>query len=217
MRLSLLPIFLTFVLTAGQAVAAPHRGNAKAGPSTSQGNEFDEDPGPTKIEPTRPTYPNLLEPSDLELNKDSMIIPPRGLKDLNFHIGSVGGNILTSFQQKATQYFGVRYIPYETFEKSWDYTVDAHTEGLIGISVGYRWHILPDEHFNSYYRLAFENFIDSGEALSGLLNLRHMKLMASFGFPDIFEFQRRVVGEVGIGGGPTGFVSYLQIGFNLNL
>ncbi len=217
MRLSLLSIFLTFVLTAGQAMSAPHKGSGKSSPSAAPQNEFDEDPGPTKIEPTRPTYPNLLEPSDLELGSSQTSISTRGMKDLNFHIGSVGGNILSPLQQKATQYIGIRYIPYETFEKSWDYTLDAHTEGLVGVSVGYRWHILPDEHFNSYYRLAFENFIDSGEALSGLLNLRHMKLMASFGFPDIFEFHRRIVGEVGAGGGSSGFVSYLQIGFNFNL
>ncbi len=217
MRLSLFSIFLTFVLMTGQAFAAPHKGGVKSRPSGSQQNDFDEDPGPTKIEPTRPTYPNLLEPSDLESIINPSAMTPRGLKDLNFHIGSVGGNILTTLEKKASQYFGVRYIPYESFEKSWDYTLDAHTEGLVGASAGYRWHILPDEHFNSYYRLAFQNYIDSGEGFSGLLNIRHMKLMASFGFPDIFEFHRRIVGEIGAGGGPSGFVTYLQIGFNFNL
>lgn len=214
MRLSLLSIFLTFVLIGTAVTAAPNRKWPKSRPSGLEQNDFDEDPGPTKKEPTSPTYPNMMEPSDLQIEKLQIPTARRGMKDFNFHIGTLGGNILTDTDQRITQYVGVRYIPYIVFEKAWDYTVEGHTQGLLALAAGHRWQIESDEHFNSYYRLAFENFIDSGEGLGGLVNLRHMKLMASFGLGDIFELQRHVTGEVGVGYGLSGFVSYLQIGYS---
>ena len=117
MRLSLFSIFLTFVLISPQVWSAPHKALPKSMPSASDQNEFDEDPGPTKKEPTHPTYPNLLEPSNLEIEKVQTTYSPRGLKDLNFHLGTAGGYILSSTEQKSTRFLGMRYIPYETFEK----------------------------------------------------------------------------------------------------
>lgn len=216
MRLSISAVFLTFVLISVHGHSAPNKALPKSRPSNSDQNEFDEDPGPTKKEPTRPTYPNLLDPSDIDLAKAQTPLSQRGQKDLNFHLGTLGGNILTNTDRKTTQYFGIRYVPYETFEKSWDYTVNTHTEGLVSLSLGHRWHIPADEHFNSYYRVSFENFIDSGDGLAGLIHLRHMKIMASFGVPDLFEWQRRLTGEIGAGYGLSGFASYLQMGYNFN-
>ena len=216
MRLSILSIFLTFVLISVQVWSAPHKALPKSFPSVSEQNDFDEDPGPTKKEPTHPTYPNLLEPTGPELEKVQTPYSPRGLKDLNFHVGITAGNILSPTEQKTTRYGGLRYIPYETFDKSWDYTVNAHREGLIGLAVGHRWHISADQYFNSYYRLSLENFIETEGGLAGLINLRQMKAMASLGVPDFFDFQRRIVGEFGAGYGLSGFMVYLQIGFNFN-
>lgn len=216
MRLSQLAVILTFVLMCVQSFSAPNKALSKSRPSNADQNEFDENPGPTKKEPTSPTYPNLMEPSTLDLEKVQMTFNPRGKNDLNFYIGAIGGNILTNLYLDARQYFGFRYIPYETFEKAWDYSVDAYTEGLLGLSLGHRWHNKIDEHFDSYYRVSFTNFINSSEGLAGLINMRHMKVLVSFGVPNIFELQRQVHGEVGAGYGLGGVITYLQIGYNFN-
>lgn len=216
MRLSLSTVFLTFVLIGAQVLAAPDRKLPRSRPNAASQNEFDEDPGPVKRESTSPTYPSLLEPTNLQIERNQIEVAHRGPIDVNFHVGTLGGNMLTDDEQRTTQFLGVRYIDYSNFEKAWDYTVEVHTQGVLALSVGHRWQTDPDEHFNSYYRVAFENFIDSANGIAGLIHLRHMKAMAAFGLGDIFELQRRVTGEVGVGYGLSGFVSYLQIGYNFN-
>jgi hypothetical protein len=215
MRLSLHLVFLTFVLISELSYSAPNKALPKSKHSISNQNEFDEVPGPTKTEPTQITYPNYALPDDATPKVQSER-PVRGLNDLNIYLGALGGDVWEIGDKLGTQFIGVRYIPHENFETAWDYSVDAHSQGLIVTTVGHRWYIPRDDFFESYTRLGFGDFINSGDGLGGLINVRHFKLMASFGISDLFELHRRMTGEVGLGYGLGGFITYLQIGYNLN-
>lgn len=214
MRNSISIVFLTFVLTSSPIQAA--------GPSTSKpgfskkswGPPKEKSPDPTKTEPTNPTQ-NLKSPWDVS-QVQIATRPKRGLQDLNIHLGASMGYILESDERIQPFHFGIRYIPHRNFEKSWDFGLEVHTKNMLNTAVGYRWYSPSEALSKGYYRLAVHNYINSNDGLAGIINLRHMKAIASVGSSDLFAMDRRLIAEGGVGYGIAGYIIYAQLGYNFN-
>jgi hypothetical protein len=216
MRLSIRFVFSTFVLISSPVWAA--------GPTTSKPGfskktwegQSDKRLDPTKTEPTNPSSPQKAYDLTEQEEQARLRQRRRGPYDVNVYLGVSRGELLDNDSTLVTVLLGMRFIPHTTFDKSWDYSVEVHTKNILNTNVGYRWYFPDESYYKAYSRLSVSNYIDAGEGLAGLINMRHMKIVSSVGCSDFLEMDRHLVAEVGAGYGMAGTVFYFQAGYNYN-
>jgi hypothetical protein len=216
MRLSLSFVFLTFVLISCPTWSAGPTSTKPGFSKKSWSGTQDKRPDPTKTEPTNATQsPEYVDPYD----QTPQLTPrprQRGPIDLNVYGGGLTGDLLDVGEKVSTVFLGARYIPHKKFSRAWDYSAEVHSQNILNVNVGHRWYLDDVDFYKPYYRASVSNFINAGDGLAGLVNLRHMKIMGSFGCSDFLEMNRRFVAEAGAGYGMAGFAMYVQAGYNFN-
>lgn len=214
MRLLLHFIFLTFVLLSPQVIAAPPAPSPLPAATDAHPTETDDKPSPTKTETIRIDHPKEIETEGTmtSLPQRHRHLPPV-FRNLNIHIGTVSGDILDSGDALAMNLLGFRYIMRQRHQKDWDFTFDIHSKNIANTSVGRRWSFEDFAIYESYYRIGVSNYINVADQLSGLINLRHFKLMVSLGFSDLVEWDRQLVAEISAGYGLSGPAVAIQIGY----
>lgn len=214
MRLLLHFIFLTFVLLSPQVIAAPPAPSPLPAATKARPTETDDKPSPTKTETIRMNHPKEFETegTTTSLPQRHRHHPP-AFRNFNIHIGTVSGDILDSGDALAMNLLGFRYILRQRHQKDWDFTFDVHSKNIANTSVGHRRSFEDFAVHESYYRIGVSNYINVADQLSGLINLRHFKLMLSLGFSDLVELDRQLVAEISAGYGLSGPAVAIQIGY----
>lgn len=184
MRVFLSLLFLTFVLSGYQSLAAPQ---TKTTLETT----------PLSTEPD----PNLV-PIDPELREES----PTYL--VNTSLGFSGGNYLEADEVSSGPYLAIRYLPLWSDFPTWDYQVEVNSSNLIGLSAGRRFYCCPEYDYIPYLRLSGALFLEGAGELAGFVEIRRWRFRASAGIGDTFTM------EMGVGYAITGPDIFAQFGYN---
>lgn len=212
MRLFINLFFLTFVLM-------PIASNSNPSPKSKQNSQNyeyfeDEEIGvqdPSKTESTQMGYPKGKRQIPLATPKRPQL---RGPQDFGAHVGLMGGDIQDSGQKVSTTYLGLAYLRNDPNHKaSWDFHLEIGGENIVGLIGGRRWYFDRDDFFKSFYKVAIGNYVKSGEMIAGLIHFRHFKILGIFGVADLFEMNRKVYAEAGVGYGEAGLMTQLHVGY----
>lgn len=164
MRLTPIKIFLTLVLSASFAVAAPT-------------TKTTLDPAPLNSQP------------DPLLADKNFIHDKLPSNQINVAVGYTGGNLLENDQWAQGPVFSLRYSPLgNDLLPKWDFQGELDRDNILGLFVGRRWYINEDE-FQPYARLAGGSFFTSSEEFGNLVQIKRWRARASLGIGDRLNFE----------------------------
>ena len=83
---------------------------------------------------------------------------------------------------------------------------------LLGLRAGRRWEIDFSTQYEPYMKLWVQQALEVGRFPAGLVDLRRWKAGGALGLADLFEIQRKLNFEAGLGWGLNGPGFYLQLG-----
>lgn len=164
MRVSVLILFLTLVVSAISVNAAPT-------------TKTTLDPAP------------LSGQSDPLLADKTISHDKLPSTQLNFAVGFAGGDFLEGDEWKQGPTFSLRYSPLDIEEMpKWDLEGQLNKDNLIGVFFGKRFFVKQDDYL-PYIRLAAGTFFDAKSEFANVVEIKRWRARAGFGIGAQFNFE----------------------------
>lgn len=185
MRVSLFLLFLTFVVTSSQVLAAP---------STK-----------TQME----SRPYEGEDDPLLSDKAYIALQEKPAEyQLGTSLGYGGGHYLESDKYINSFFLKIHFSALRQGLPNWEYALEVNKENILGFFVGKRWYCCPEDRFLPYYRVSLGGYFDADDGLSNFAEIKRLRARAAFGVG------RKLFMEFGAGYAITGPDVFAQLGYN---
>lgn len=170
MRLSKLILFLTLVVSGRAANAAP---------------TYDHQPGPIEMSP--------------RVQSEAIYSSARTERDWSLRLGFLGGTLSETNKSAQIYLVGLRYDFLKDDLSTWQIEATFGKENFVHLVVGKKWSFPFEQVTKPYYKLAIGDLIESTDGLGSIFNIKKIQALAAVGLDDLFRWDQRLQGEVGIG------------------
>ncbi|WP_413290212.1 hypothetical protein [Bdellovibrio sp. HCB337] len=184
MRLYVPILFLTLVLSGFAANAAP---------------VIDHQPSPIDISPKNKSEP-IYGSSQIERN-------------WSFRLGFIGGALKETNQAEQMYIYGLRYDFLKSSLSTWQGEFMIGKDNFIHLVVGKKFYFPLETQTMPYYKFAVGDLIDSTDGIGSVLNLKKIQAMAAVGIDDMFHWNQRLQGEIGVSYALVGPQLEMSLGF----
>jgi hypothetical protein len=169
MRLSILILFLTLVVSGLAANAAPI-----------------VDHEPTRIE---------MSPKD---KSEPIYSSEKVERNWSLRLGYLAGAMKETNQSEQLYFYGLRYDFLKESLSTWQIEVRGGKDNFIHIIVGKKFYFPLEQVTLPYYRFGIGDLVDSTEGLGSVFNLKKIQALAAIGLDDLFKWNQRLQGELGV-------------------
>lgn len=170
MRLYASTLFLTLVLSAVAALAAP----------------------------VNETQPPTIELSPKERSEPIYTSTDRTERNWSLRLGFLGGALTETNQAEQMNYYGLRFDIFRETLSTWEFELDRGKGNFLHLSVGKKFYFPLEPVTVPYYRLAVGDLIDSTDGLGAVFNPKKIQAIAAVGLDDMFKLDKRVQGELSV-------------------
>jgi hypothetical protein len=169
MRLCVPILFLTLVLSVPAAYSAP---------------VIDHRPPKIEISPKDPT--------------EEIASTRREFNDWSLRLGFLGGALKETNQAEQLYFYGLRYSFERETLQVWEFELNTGGDNFLHLSLGKKFYFPLEDVTLPYYKLGVGALINSSDNLASVFNIKKIQGMAAVGLDDLFSWDRRLQGEIGV-------------------
>lgn len=185
MRLYASTLFLTLVLNASAAFPAP---------------VMDNQPGPIQISPKDQNEPIFSTVENTERN-------------WSVRLGFLGGAFKETNQAEQLYFYGLRYDFLKEPLNTWSFELTTGKDNFLNLVVGKKFYFPLEEVTKPYYKFSVGDLVASTDGLGSIFNIKKLQAMAAVGLDDLFSWDQRLPGEIGVNYALIGPQFEVSLGF----
>lgn len=169
MRLYVSILFLTLVVTSSISFAAP---------------VIDHRPTPLQISPQQDTQDIIFEPASD--------------RSWSLRLGLLNGALKETLPAEQLYFYGLRYGFLKKPLQKWEIEISTGGTHFLHLVIGKKFYFPLEDVTLPYYKFSIGDLIHSNENLGAVLNIKKIQAIAAVGLDDLFQWDRRLQGELAV-------------------
>lgn len=187
MRVLISALFLTFVLTGFQSLAAPQIS--------------------TEIEPIQMDSSPIAQP----LWRTSW-----SPYNYSIYFGGSGGNYFEKSENQSDTVFGFRFAVDSDMDHAWDFNAEVSSSNLIGVHIGKRTFIAALNDVNPYFKWSLGTHMKAADGLTNFVEIKRFQVRGSMGVANLLHWDQHLYIETGLGIAVVGIEYFAVLGLNFS-
>jgi len=118
--------------------------------------------------------------------------------DWSLRLGFLGGALKESNQAEQLYFYGLRYSLQSETLRAWDLEITTGGNNFLHLVVAKKFYFPLETVTLPYYKFGIGDLVDSSENLASIFNFKKIQAMASVGLDDLFSWNQRLQGEIGV-------------------
>lgn len=131
----------------------------------------------------------------------------------SFRLGYFGGAINEASQAEQMYLYGLRYDFFKESLSTWQGEVTLGENNFIHLVLGKKFYFPLETTTMPYYKFSVGNLIDSTDGIGAIFNFKKIQAMAAVGLDDLFHWDQKLQGEIGISYALVGPQFEFSLGF----
>lgn len=175
--------------------------------------------GPTSQSWAAPQVTTQLPPIQVDMTPipGPVWVRERSPNNYSLYGGATGGNFIEADQTISSELYGFRFSRDQDEYHAVDYNVELGHDGIIGFNLGQRIFFDLPTSFLPYIKWGGGMHFRPIDNLLNLVEIKRIQARGAVGTADLFQWNRFVYLEAGVGLAVVGIEYYGVLGLNFNL